>query len=344
MGGHVARGDGTAARRRPTLGDVAVLAGVSPMTASRALNNERYVSEGAALKVREAARQLGFVAHHGARSLATNRADTIGLVLPMAGEQFFNDPNIAPILAGASAELAELGSQLVVLIAGNDYQADKVRQFVLARHVDGAVVVSPEIIPDLVTDLIAAGIPLAATGTIAERPGLDVVDVDTVGALRSATEHVVSRGASQTALIAGSSRGPVDERADRGILLGPPRWPGIRLDMATIRKGRAASRWSRFFRQSPEVDGVVVVSDVMARGAIQAIIESGRRIPEDVKVVGYDDSSVAGSGSPALTSVRVPFSQIGATMARLVLERADEPDQPPRRITMDTELIVRDST
>ena len=97
----------------------------------------------------------------------------------MAGEQFFNDPNIAPILAGASAELAELGSQLIVLIAGNDYQADKVRQFVLARHVDGAVVISPEIIPDVVTDLIHAGVPLAATGTILERPGLDVVDVDT---------------------------------------------------------------------------------------------------------------------------------------------------------------------
>jgi DNA-binding LacI/PurR family transcriptional regulator len=83
---------------------------------------------------------------------------------------------------------------------------------------------------------------------------------------------------------------------------------------------------------------------VMARGAIQALIESGRRVPEDVKVIGYDDSSVAASGSPALTTVRVPFAQIGASMARLVFERAETPDRPQRRITMDTELIARDST
>ena len=105
------------------LGDVAELAGVSPMTASRALNNERYVSEGAAAKVREAARQLGFVPHHGAAVSPRIVLTRSGSSFPMAGEQFFDDPNIAPILAGASAELAELGSQLIVLIAGNDYQA-----------------------------------------------------------------------------------------------------------------------------------------------------------------------------------------------------------------------------
>ncbi len=339
----MARRDATTTPRRPTLGDVAELAGVSPMTASRALNNERYVSEGAASKVREAALQLGFVPHHGARSLATNRADTIGLVVPMAGEQFFADPNIAPILAGASAELAELGSQLIVLIAGNDYQADKVRQFVLARHVDGVVIISPEIIPDVVTDLIRAGVPLAATGTILERPGLDVVDVDTASALRRATDHLLTRGAQRTVLIAGASGEP---STNLQIAAYTEATNGGRtaVEHGDYSEASGRSAMHRVLERIPEVDGVLVVSDVMARGAVQAILDSGRRVPDDIRVIGYDDSSVALGGSPTLTTVRVPFARIGGTMARLVLERADDPSLPPRRLTLDTELVVREST
>ena len=100
----------------------------------------------------------------------------------------------------------------------------------------------------------------------------------------------------------------------------------------------------RVLERMPDVDGVLVVSDVMARGAVQAILDSGRRVPDDIRVIGYDDSSVALGGSPTLTTVRVPFARIGGTMARLVLERADDPSLPPRRLTLDTELVVREST
>lgn len=329
-------------RRRPTLGDVAKLAGVAPMTASRAMNNERYVSEDAARKVREAARQLGYVAHQGARSLATNRADTVGLILPMAGEQFFNDPNIAPILAGASAELAERGSQLVVLIAGNDYQASKVREFVLARHVDGALIVSPEIVPDLVSDLLTAGVPVAATGSIAGRPGLDLVDVDTEAAIRRSHDHLVSRGARRIAMIAGRAGDPAANVQTKSfaVATGSDDRP---VEHGDYSESSGREGMARLLCSHPDIDGVIVMSDVMARGAIDALKQSGRAVPDDVRVVGHDDSIAASAVTPALTTTRVPFAQIGAAMAELVLERVEDPDRPPQRLTVETELIERDS-
>lgn len=331
---------GPAGRERPTLADVARLAGVSPMTASRALNSEKYVSSQASAKVRAAAEELGFVPHHGARSLATQRSETVGMILPMAGTHFFNDPNIAPLIAGASAKLDDLGSQLVVLTAGNARQAEKVRRFVLARHVDGVLVVSPEIIGDMMTDLTTAKVPMAVTGFDHDGPTVDWVDVDTAAAVRTAYAHLAERGCRRISLIAGGRDNIptlVQARAFTEVGGGE-----IAYGDYSERSGRIAMR--ELLARQGDVDGIVVMSDVMARGALQVLREAGRSVPGHVRVIGYDDSAAAAAAHPALSTIRVPFEKIGAEMARLVLERLSDPSAQPRHVRMPTELVVREST
>jgi LacI family transcriptional regulator len=328
--------------KRPTLTDVAALAGVSMMTASRAMNGERYVSAAATEKVRAAAAELGFVPHQGARSLATNRTDSVALIAPMAGERFFNDPNIAPMIAGASSRLTELGSQLVVLIAGGSEQADRARDHVLARHVDGAIILSPQIIPDVMEKLLDANVPLAATGSLDERPGLDVVDVDIESAVARSVQRLLDEGCTAIGLIAGPLDDPRSQLQyaayDRELPAAHPR---------TVARGdysvRAGSTAAGELLGAGRVDGLVVCGDAMAVGAITTLQEQGLRVPEDVKVIGFDDSSLAETTVPPLTTTRVPFFDIGARMAELVWERVREPGRPGSRTVVDSTLIVRSS-
>lgn len=332
---------GDPAQRRPTLADVAELAGVSLMTASRAMNGERHVSAASMEKVRGAAATLGFVPHQAARSLATNQAGSVALVAPMSGERFFNDPNIAPIIAGASATLTALGSQLVVLIAGDAEQAANAGRHILAQHVDGAILVSPHSIPDVMDSLLSARVPLAVTGFIGERPALDIVDVDTGAGIVMLVERLVRSGRHRIGIVIGPEDDPrsaVHRAAyDRAL---PPGLPPIvaRGDYSVASGARAVEDLL-----DGRVDGLVFCGDAMAVGGLRSLQHRGLSVPEDVAIVGFDDSSPAETTTPPLTTIHVPFYEIGARMAELVVQRIREPERPGSRMLLATWLAERAS-
>jgi DNA-binding LacI/PurR family transcriptional regulator len=310
----------------PTLEEVARLAGVSRATASRAINGGNRVSAQAQTAVDEAVRVLGYTPNPAARSLVTRRTDSVALVVPEPDERVFSDPFFAKTLRGVSRVLAERDLQLVLLMARQGPEEQRMLRYLRNRHVDGALVVSHHEGDSLADHLAALDLPCAFVGrpwTSADR--VSYVDTDNVAGSRLATQALVDRGCRRIGAIAG----PMDMTAGQDRLSGflaAMADAGLTSDAVvhgdfTERGGERAA--ADLLSRAPDLDGLVVASDLMAMGALRFLTLSGRRVPDDVAVVGYDDLGLAESTDPPLTTVRNPIVEMAEQATRLLLEQID---------------------
>ncbi|MEV5983515.1 LacI family DNA-binding transcriptional regulator [Streptomyces sp. NPDC052051] len=351
MAGHGTRGR---SGRRPTLEEVAVLAGVGRGTVSRVINGSPRVSDATRAAVEAAVAELGYVPNTAARALAANRTDAIALVVPEPETRFFAEPYFSEMLRGVGAELAETEMQLLLIFAGGDRERRRLAQYLAAHRVDGVLLVSvhaADPLPDLLAQL---DIPTVISGPRSERETLPSVDSDNHGGGRSAVEHLIARGRRCIATITG----PFDVYGAQRRIDGyraALRDAGREVDEALIVPGDFTEEggrraMDRLLDLRPEVDAVFAESDVMAAGARQALRAAGRRIPDDVALVGYDDSVIARHMDPPLTSVRQPIEEMGRAMIDLLLEEIA--DHRPaasrgldrRQVVLRTELMVRASS
>ncbi|NBE52136.1 LacI family DNA-binding transcriptional regulator [Streptomyces boluensis] len=340
--------------RRPTLEQVAARAGVGRGTVSRVINGSPRVSERTRAAVQAAVAELGYVPNTAARALAADRTDAIALVVPEPERRFFAEPYFSDIVHGVGLVLAETEVQLLLTFAGGDRERRRLGQYLGAQRVDGVLLVSvhaDDPLPDLVDQL---GVPAVISGRRSEDEALSSVDSDNFGGGRVAVEHLLQRGRSTIAMITG----PLDvygarRRHDgcRAALAAA----GHRVDPELVEQGDFTEEGGRramaaLLARRPDLDAVFAGSDVMAAGARLVLREAGRRIPEDVALVGYDDSVIARHMEPALTSVRQPIVEMGREMTRLLLDeiakRPEDRSAPGRRsqLVLPTELVVRDSS
>jgi DNA-binding LacI/PurR family transcriptional regulator len=330
-----------------TLEEVARVAKVSRATASRVVNGDRRVADATRSAVEAAVRELDYTPNRAARSLVTRRSDSVAVVIPEPTGQLFGDPFFPRLLRGVSAELASEGLQLVLLLPEDRSDERRVTRYLSGGHSDGVLLVSLHGADPLPADLRRQGVPVVVGG----RPtgaGLTYVDVDNRGGGSKAIRHLLELDRHAIATIAG----PQDMAA------GADRLAGYRESLVTagrvlddrfvevadftLEGGRAAMQ--RLLERAPEIDAVFAASDLMALGAMAAIQASGRSVPTDVAVIGFDDSSLAASAMPALSSIRQPIEEMGHEMARLLMEEIRDPGRPPRRVILDTELVNREST
>ena len=325
-----------------TLEGVAEVARVSRATASRVINGDRRVSESARTAVEDAIRELGYVPNRAARSLVTRRSDSVAVVIPEPSGQLFGDPFFPRILRGISDELATESMQLVLLMPQDRPGESRVERYLEGGHSDGVLLISLHGSDPLPAALRRHGIPVVVGG----RPhgdGLTYVDVDNRAGAASAVEHLIERGRRRVATIAG----PQDMAAGLDRLAGYRDQVSehdslIEVADFTLDGGRAAMH--RLLERAPDLDAVFVASDLMAIGAIDALRGAGRRIPEDVAIVGFDDSPLALTTNPTLSSVRQPIEEMGREMTRLLIDQIRFPDRAPRRVILDTRLVVRGSS
>jgi DNA-binding LacI/PurR family transcriptional regulator len=333
----------TESRGRPTLEAVARRAGVSRATVSRVVNGSPTVAESIQQVVRQAVAELGYVPNLAARSLVTQRTDSIALVLPESASRVFSDDQFFPgIVHGVSQELEEADKQLVLLMAGSAAGHDRLERYATARHVDGVLFASMHGADPLPGMLTRIGIPVICSGRPLGGPAVPFIDVDHAGGVSRAVRHLLDSGRKRIATIAG----PQD------MVAGVDRLAGYRAELSG--SGRAVVAFGDFTRESgavamrqlladdPAVDAVFVASDLMAHGALRTLREAGRRVPDDVAVIGFDDIELARYTDPPLTTVRQPIREIGRQMARQLLRLAAGERVEPA-VVLPTELILRDS-
>ena len=339
---------GPAGDRLPTLEEVARTAGVSRATVSRAINGGDRVSAHAREAIDRAITELGYIPNRAARSLVTRRTDSVALVVPETGNRFVADPVLTGALQGITSALAGTDLQLVHLVAQQVGDTAGQLRYLRAGHVDGALVISHHREDQLPAELAKTRLPFVFGGRPLDPGNVEVpyVDADNVGGGRTAAAHLLRRGHQMIATVAG----PPDMPAGVDRLVG---WrevltaAGRRADLVeygdfTPEGGAAAM--GRLLEHHPDLDAVFVASDLMATGALRVIHESGRRVPEDVAIVGYDDSVLARTAIPPLTTVRQPAEEMGRRMAELLIEQLHGSPQRSAAEILPTELVVRAST
>ena len=331
---------------RLTLEDVGYLAGVSRSTVSRVINQETSVSPEVRERVLDVIRQTGYAPNAAARSLVSNRTGVIGLVIPSGVHNLFEDPYFARLIQGVTTASNHARMTLsLFLFETQDEEQDIYPRVVESGFLDGVIVTATRSGDPLISRILNSSLPAVVVG----RPGIDgvsYVDVDNRGGAREAARHLCEIGCRTIGCI----RAPETTTTGQDRLLGFVEGladEGRALRSRLIADGDySEASGGRGMAQLLEqgVDGVFVASDTMAIGAIKAIKEAGRSVPDDVAIVGFDGFSASDTASPPLTTLRQPVVQTAAEAVQILMGVVDGRSSGPQSRILPVDLVVRAST
>ncbi|MEV7723241.1 LacI family DNA-binding transcriptional regulator [Streptomyces sp. NPDC087917] len=325
---------GAAAGAAPTLEDVARAAGVSRATVSRVVNGVRNVDPAIRGAVQRAVVATGYVPNRAARSLVTRRSGAVALVVSGAGRDegaagVFQDPFFGRVVGAVVHALRPSGVHPMLMFADSASDREQVLAHLGQGGADGALLVTthPEDpLPALLAEAALPAVLFARPATGA--PPVDCVDLRHREGGALAARHLLGSGRRRLVAIGGPGRVAASRDRVGGFRegAGPALLRVAEADF-TLAAGETAMR--TLLAEHPRLDGVFAANDLMAQGACLVLREHGRRIPEDVAVVGFDDSSAATACRPTLTTVRQPVEEMAAEMVRLLLDRLAGPKGPP---------------
>jgi LacI family transcriptional regulator len=332
---------------RITIRHVADRAGVSLQTVSRVLNGKKEISDETRRRVQDVIDELRFRPSASARSLASRRTMTLGLVVHDLGESFLGDA-----VQAAVQEASQHGYFFVLAGIGVDPRDEPAYvDMLLERRVEGLLFARASIGDDAVhlRRLVADHIPVVTIACYAPGVRLEVSDVDNRAAGRRAVAHLVAGGRRQVGQIIGplSWKAADDRAAGASAALaeaGVPARPELVERAASWEADAGYAAAAALLGRAPDVDALFCHNDALAFGAMRALREAGLRVPDDVAVVGFDDLPTAAHADPPLTSVRQPAVEAGRLAARRLIELVAAPEQPRRVTELETDLIVRASS
>lgn len=327
-----------------TMRDVARQAGVSISTVSHVINNSRAVSSGARERVEAAMAELGYKPNALARSLRRQQTHSIGMIIPDSANPFF-----AEIARGI--EDASFSQNYHVVLCNTEGDLEKqitYTNLLIRNQVAGIVFVAAGISTELVEDLQQRQVPLVVVDREVPGVNVDTVLTDHYQGGRLATQHLVDLGHRRIACIsAGSELSPSSERLTgyEDVLLEN----GLPVDEALIVRGdfqykSGYEAGQKLLSLADPPTAVFAGNDLMAVGCISAVTQQGRRVPDDLSVVGFDDVRLASFTNPPLTTIAQPKREIGKLAVEMLLDRIHDLHSPARFERLDTELIVRCST
>jgi LacI family transcriptional regulator len=324
--------------------EIARRANVSTATVSRTLNQSGPVKAATARKVWRAVTELNYYPNSHARALVSGRSRLIGLIVSDITNPFF------PELIRAFQDLAAQ-KHYEILLTSTDYlttrMAETLRRM-LERKVDGVAMMTSEMDLGLIKELSRRNVPIVFMDVGQMGPRMSHVAIDYGNGIRQAVDHVAGLGHRNIAFISG----PLDlhsARTRRQAFVDGLRHHGLAPDRKMIREGThtaegGAQAMSALLRLSKPPTAVVCSNDWTAIGALHGVHTAGLRVPDDVSIVGFDDIPLARYTNPALTTVRITASDVGATafnaLFRLIGEEAAEGDV----YSIPTKLITREST
>jgi LacI family transcriptional regulator len=324
---------------------IAQLAGTSPATVSRVLNNHPDVRETTRKRVLDVIQQANYRPNAAARSLAAGQTRVLGLVVLRNAARLFSEPYFPMLILGISSACNARDHSVMLWLAEPEHERQTIGRLTRGGLIDGVVVSTMQVDDPLVTAIKNDGLPFILIGRSPHDAEISYVDVENYQGARAAVEHLWRQGRRRIATITG----PLD------IVSARDRHDGYQ-DTITERSGAVEPMliaegdygeisgyyaMQQLLPQQP--DAVFAANDGMALGALRAISQAGLRVPDDIALVGFDDVPFAAQCTPPLTTIRQPIEQAGAMAVEILIDLIENPGLAPKRIVLPTELVVRQS-
>jgi LacI family transcriptional regulator len=332
-------------RKRLTIAEVALEAGVSSQTVSRVINNRPDVSPETRQRVQQVINKLGYQPSALARGLASRRTRTLGLITADFSDYFFTQ-----VIAGAEVEARKHGYFFMLgSTERNPQDEPEYIRLLTEHHVGGILFARPSTEPDHhhLLGLLRDGVPVVTTAYHLTGADLTVVDVDNIDGAQQATRYLLECGHRQIAMITGPATWKSVNDRTQGYKLALES-AGIAFEPSLVAEGD----WSfpsgyramqELLAQGHPFSALFAQNDQMAIAAIRALREAGQRVPEDVAVVGYDDIPAAEYCDPPLTTIRQPMQEVGKVATKLLIQAIEQPGMEQGEVLLKGELIQRRS-
>ena len=328
---------------RVTIADVAREAGVSQQTVSRVINDKGEISHATRDHVTEVIQRLGYRPSSIARGLATRKTMTLGLVVPDIANPFF-----AEIVRGADQAAHEAGYSLLL---GNAFEEPRREADVLytleEKRVDGIVLCSSRLSEDKLDEFCAQQPAVVLVNRSSQQPNVGTVRVDDAAGAHMAVRHLAASGRRAIGFLAGPPNSRSGQERARGYAAalteaGLAHDPDLCVPCTPILEGGRQAALDLFTARS-DVDALFCYNDLVAAGALQACARLGKRVPDDVAVIGCDDIPLAEMVTPPLTTLHVSQQEIGSAAIKLLLNTINGCANNCREIVLPPQLVIRAS-
>lgn len=331
---------------KPSLQEIAELAGVSTATVSRALNDRPGVNPETREQILRIAREVGYMPNMAAKGLATSRTFTLGCINYDRKPQPISSYHVQ-IVQGIDQEARQRGYHVITTFVDAGMMDDAMQlSLVTEQRVDGLILVGPALKASFIIQLYNSGIPIVLVDNVLNETSIDAVVCDNVGGTYRVTRHLIAvHGRRKLAFFSGPAdwfssreRRQGYEQALREI--GQESWL-VYMPDTTVNTGYAAMLEA--LERYPDLEGVIAVNDATAVGAIRASKDQGRQIPQDIAVVGFDNVTWGPLHNPPLTTVRMFKHETGIQAARRLIDVIERETLPGFQLRLGTEMIVRES-
>ena len=335
--------------KKPTIKDIAQMCGVSTQTVSRVINKRPDVSDETREAVEAAIARIGYRPSALARSLVQQRSFTLGVII--AGLRYVG---VSQTLNGITEQCSKSHYALIIeeLPRFDTPNIVPVIEALMAHQVDGIIFAAPEINENvkIAQSQLPVNCPPIVFLKCQPNPNYHTISIDNYGGARKAVEHLLFTGRRQVGLITGPmewlearqrKQGWEDALRSEGIAVAPYKWVQGNWSSAS-----GESAFAELLDKYPDMDAVFASNDQMALGALHCAHSRGIRIPQDIAVIGFDDLTEAAYFTPSLSTITHPLRQLGVLAVKTLLDQIEsgEAHLPVTTITLQTELIVRDST
>jgi len=330
-------------KARPTIYDVARLAGVSTATVSRALNGTGQIAPATRSAIDAAVAQLGYHPNTAARSLVTRSSQTLALLLPDITNPFY-----AALVSGIQERALEAGhTMLLCTTQGDPEREEQYLSLLRAKQVDGVLVDGLVLPADRVTRFVRDGLPIVCLDRDIDSSLVPLVQVDNRLGAKLATEHLLGLGHTRIAHVSGAAELRISDERTAGYREAH-RDAGTRVDEALLAPGSFTEVGgydaTRTLLERGAFTAVFAANDLSAIGVLAALAEVGLAVPGDVSVVGFDDLRLARFTIPPLTTVHQPAAEIARRATELLLDLAQGRAVEQMHHLLEPELVLRRST
>lgn len=332
----------------PTIKDVAKAAGVSITTVSRVLNQYSDVNPKTRAKVLQVVESLGYKPNSVARSLVTNRTNTVGLVVSDLSRSRNGHHFMFDVLCGINDRVQELGYDLVLYSTSTTAQKKTpYMDFVRQRRVDGVLMMGIRLDDPYTQEVVEASIPSVLIDVPLTSETCSYVTTDNVAGARMAIQHLIASGHRRIGFVNGHAQAAVSQERFQGYRMALEA-EGLRYDPELVYYGDFEQEGgslgtAELLRRHQDLTAIFYASDLMALGGLKHLHQQGLTVPDQMSVIGYDDIELASLLHPMLTTVRQKRYEMGCSAAETLIRMLDGNEQG-RGIVLPPELVVRETT